>query len=119
MATVDVQFYERLKDGRVTPTVLTKGVQRESSRGVAFGDGGEVPAGTARIDRLQSGPHVRRGAVVAVLGQFYRVVGSARQPPFGVLSWIELDLMEVQPEEARPLEFVGAPLEFGGRRLVE
>ena len=119
MATVAVQFYDRLDDQRVTPTVLTRGVLRDSSRGVGFGDGGNVPAGNARIDRLPSGRHVRRGAVVAVLGQYYRVVGSAGHPPFGVLSWIELDLLEVQPEEVRPLEFGGRPLEYAGRRLVE
>lgn len=115
---VVMQFHARLADGRVVQSVATKGVLDTTTRGVGFGDGGEVPAGDARVERLPSGPHIARDAVVFMLGQWYKVAGHAGHPPFGVQSWIELVLMEAAPEEAQVWAFGDQLVTFKGEELA-
>ena len=114
---VPVQFYDSLGDGRVLASTSTLGRWREASRGVGFGDGGEVPTGDAQVERLPSGPHIAVGVVVLLLGAWYSITGYAKHPPNGVQSWIDLELLPVEPEVAQKMTFEGQPVTFGGQEL--
>ena len=112
-----VVFYEEFADG-YAESIITKAVVQGPSRAAAVSEGGEVQAGGVRLERMSHGAHVRRGAIIRVMDQFYEVIGYEPRPPYGFEVDVVCELLSEPPELLEPLTFGGARLTFGGEPLV-